>query len=490
MKKLICLFLSLVFVVTMLCACGGDPDTTPNDPNVPSVPNEPNAPDERPEEGTVAGVLYDFEKKNYDIEFLTAASNSVSSKFSIDQFPVNDGIVGQTVQDALFSRDRAIEEHLGIKLVYDDVPDYQMFDKIANTIRSGDDIYSLILGRLYDVSVGMFQNDLVYDLRSIDTIDLTQSYWNQNSVDAFTLNDKTFMATGAITNRYIYAPYALLFNMRLLNDIGQVSPYELIENEIWTFENFRYMIMDTYAEINGNDDPDIGDFYGLAPADDSQTAWFFAAGGRFSNTNEDGEIIPVYEEANHYNLLTEVLEFHKTTDVMKYNAVYDSLATFKEGRAVFHAVALGDINMLADMEDKYGIVPLPKYDDDQEHYYSNTNKYVNTMALIPTSVKNTSMVGNIVEAMAAVSQVTSLDKQYDTVLLHRQALDAQSKASLQLVVEASSYDWIYVLDPASVSTQIRLAMKGESGSKEFSSFFASVREPVQSALDELEQMHQ
>jgi hypothetical protein len=140
------------------------------------------------------------------------------------------------------------------------------------------------------------------------------------------------------------------------------------------------------------------------------------------------------------------------------------------------------------MEDRYGIVPLPKYDEEQESYYSNTNKYVNTMALIPTSVVDTDTTGLIIETLAAVSQYTSLDKQYDVVLLNRKALDAESKANLQLVVESSSYDWAYVLNPAGMSDQIRLTMRGKTDITDFAPYFASVREPVQAALDEVSEM--
>lgn len=359
----------------------------------------------------------------------------------------------------------------------------------SNSIRSGDDTYSLLLGSLNNAAVTMFNNDLLYDLNTIENIDLTQPYWNKNSVEAFTLNGKIFMATGAITNRYVYAPYALLFNTRLVESSGLANPYDLIASDDWTFENFQYLIMGTAHELNGNDTMDIEDFYGLAPADDSQTAWYFAAGGKLVEATDGGKFRSVYEEDDNYKLLNEVLEFCLSDDVMKYQSTYDSNTAFKEGRAIFHATALCDITMLSGMDDKYGIVPLPKYDAEQEDYYSNTNKFINTMALIPSSVRDTAMVGMITEALAAVSQVTSLDKQYETVLLNRQALDAESKANLKLVVESSAYDWGYVLDPAGLATTIKSAMKGQTTS-ELGPTFASIRSQVDKVLEEIAEKYE
>lgn len=496
MSRILALLMVLVMVLTLVCACKQDMPNAPDNPdsgkdtpgnNTDSDNDDPAGPTEPVD---AAGVLATFEKHDYNhYEFLIAASSSYNNVFVIDQFPTDDDMNGNTVHDALFERDRAIEEYFSIDLVYDDMLDGMIPTETSNSIRSGDDTYSLLLGSLNNAAVTMFNNDLLYDLNTIENIDLTQPYWNKNSVEAFTLNGKIFMATGAITNRYVYAPYALLFNTRLVESSGLANPYDLIASDDWTFENFQYLIMGTAHELNGNDTMDIEDFYGLAPADDSQTAWYFAAGGKLVEATDGGKFRSVYEEDDNYKLLNEVLEFCLSDDVMKYQSTYDSNTAFKEGRAIFHATALCDITMLSGMDDKYGIVPLPKYDAEQEDYYSNTNKFINTMALIPSSVRDTAMVGMITEALAAVSQVTSLDKQYETVLLNRQALDAESKANLKLVVESSAYDWGYVLDPAGLATTIKSAMKGQTTS-ELGPTFASIRSQVDKVLEEIAEKYE
>jgi hypothetical protein len=126
---------------------------------------------------------------------------------------------------------------------------------------------------------------------------------------------------------------------------------------------------------------------------------------------------------------------------------------------------------------------MPKYTVDQDRYISNANSSISTMAVLPITVKDTKMVGTIVEALAAVSQYTSLDKQYDTVLLLPQALDEKSKMNLQLVAESVSYDWGYTFDIAGLSTKISQAiLKGNVG---VADDYASVRDMFNDALSEL-----
>ena len=132
------------------------------------------------------------------------------------------------------------------------------------------------------------------------------------------------------------------------------------------------------------------------------------------------------------------------------------------------------------MEDKYGFLPMPKLDELQEEYYSNTNRFINTMAILPSSIQDVEAAGLIVEALAAVSQFTSLDKQYDTVLLNRKAVDAQSKENLKTIVESSFYDMGYVLNPANISFEIRDAIYMN---RELGSTFASLRQPVEEWLE-------
>ncbi len=480
----VAVLLLVLLLALPLVACGNDtPDQpdTPSDPTAPNTPTDPETP-VTPEQ-TAESVLHDIEKVDLgsNFEFLVAAASNYANTLYIDQFTNDDDINGDTVHDALFARDKMIEEYFGIDIYYDDVADGQIFSKIGNTVRSGDDIYSLVLGTLSGAANEMFNNELLYALNEVDTIDLTQPWWNKNSVDAFTINDQIYMATGAITNRVVFAPYGMLVNFRLREAAGLPDPYEMVKDNTWTIENFEAMIIGTSYQLDGNDTWNVTDFYGLAPSQDSETAWFFAAGGRMVEKTPDGELRAIYEEEDNYDLISWITAMYEGDDVMKYVALYDSSDAFRDSRAIFHSTALCDITRLNDMEDQYGFLPMPKLDEAQEEYCSNTNRFINTMALLPTSVQQPEKIGAVIEALAAVSQFTSLDKQYDTVLLNRRAVDAESKENLKTIVESSFYDMGYVLNPANISYEIRDAIYMN---RELGSTFASLRDPVERALQE------
>ncbi|MBQ7338482.1 MAG: hypothetical protein IJW40_08535 [Clostridia bacterium] len=484
--KLLALLMSLFLTLSMLAACA-QPDDTPEDPSTPDTP----APD------TEDGAKDDpEEEKPFDIraamealpectfagdEFLIAASSTYENAFTIDQFPMSDQKTGSLVQDALFDRDALVEEIFDITLVYDDTLDSAIYNKIGNSIRSGDDTYSLVLGSLARTALNLFNNNLIYDLNEVPHIDLEQPWWNKNSIDNFQINGKIFMATGAITNRYVYSPYAMLFNQQLIDDAALDSPYELLENNEWTLEVFAEMIEDTYRDLNANDAIDLEDFYGLAPASDSETAYYFASGASLLSKNSNDELYFTYMEDENTAILDEVIYMYDSDNVLKFEQTYDSLAAFREGRAIFHSMALCDITMLNDMEDEYGIVPMPKYSEYQKELYSNANRYISTMVLLPSSITDINNVGLIVEGLAMTAQYTSLDKQYEQVLLNRQALDAQSKASLIAVVESTTYDLCYAFDMAGMPDSLRKIIK--SGGQ-YASLYATYEGALETALED------
>lgn len=476
--KLCCVLLCFIMLLVPLAACGEGEDNTPNQPNSqqpgdqtpdtdekgdqdPDGPDQPE-PDE-PEISPDQAVLENLGKADYgSVDFVIVASSSYENRFVIDQFASDDSYNGNAVHDELFKRDSMIEEYFNINLVYDDVLDSVMATYVSGSISAGDDDYSLLLASLAKTAQPLFNNGLLRNIYDFEDIDLSQPWWNKKSVDNFELNGNIFMATGAITNRYVYAPYAMLFNTRLIDDLSLENPYDLVDRDEWTMETFAMMIEGTYQD-DGNDEIGLEDFYGLAPASDSETAYYFACGGQMVAKQGD-ELLPLYEEEKNYDILRQIIDMYLTEDVLKFKSTYDSNVTFNDGRAIFHSTALCDITMLSEMADKYGIVPMPKYDLNQTDYISNANRSISTMAVFPISIRDTKMVGMITEALAGVSQYTSLDKQYDTVLLLRQALDEQSKRNLQLVVESVSYDWGYVFDIGKVKSVIADAiLKGEAG---------------------------
>ena len=488
-RKLLTLLLTLSLLLLATVGCSNAPDTPGADDDPSSTPPEESpdsstaTPDVQPEP-TVRERIETLPDCTYaEKEFHILAASSFQNSVFISQFPIYDTVNGSLVDDALFNRDAMLEEVFGIDLVWDDLLDSQMYTQINNNIQAGDDAHGLILGSLAYVACPMLTGDLCYDLNTVPNIDLSAPHWNKNTVDNFEINDKVFFATGAITNRSVYSAFSVLFNEKLLEDNSLESPYALIKNNAWTLEKFSEMVADIYVDLNGDDKMDITDFYGYAPGNDSETAHYFGAGGSYLNKDENDVLTYTYMDERNTDILEYVIDLFDVDGVMRYTALADSITAFKESRALFHTLPLCDITMLSDMTDPYGFAPTPKLDESQEEYYTHTNRFISTMAIIPISVEDTTNAGLITEALAMASRYTSMEAQYENVMLNRQAKDDNAEEVLRMLVESSNFDLCHAFSLAGLYGEMINVINGSS-SKGYSTVYASLEDKLNTELED------
>ena len=89
---------------------------------------------------------------------------------------------------------------------------------------------------------------------------------------------------------------------------------------------------------------------------------------------------------------TEVLTAHER-----------SFKTFAEGRAYFCGITFQKIEtFLREMEDDYGVLPNPKFNEAQANY-STCVSGAGSMVIVPKSCTDPEIVGSMLEGMAALS---------------------------------------------------------------------------------------
>jgi len=92
------------------------------------------------------------------------------------------------------------------------------------------------------------------------------------------------------------------------------------------------------------------------------------------------------------------------------------------------------------MEANFGILPLPKFDEDQKNYYSVVNPYTGVMLGVPKSASELERVSIILEAMCAESKYTLQPAYYDIVLQRKYTRDEESSEMLDIIFNSRVYD--------------------------------------------------
>ena len=92
------------------------------------------------------------------------------------------------------------------------------------------------------------------------------------------------------------------------------------------------------------------------------------------------------------------------------------------------------------MEANFGILPLPKYDESQEQYFS-TMQYNNaTVMCVPQTATNLERTGAVLEAWAAESVDTLTVAYYEITLKGKYSRDDESTAMLDLIFSTRVID--------------------------------------------------
>jgi ABC-type glycerol-3-phosphate transport system substrate-binding protein len=111
---------------------------------------------------------------------------------------------------------------------------------------------------------------------------------------------------------------------------------------------------------------------------------------------------------------------------------------FDSGRALFYMNVPGYVKELRATEFDFGILPYPKYDENQEKYI-NLN-WAGTICA-PLNISNPEKVGAVVEYLGAKSHEIVLPTYFDILLNGKLTRDDESREMLEIIYGDSIYDF-------------------------------------------------
>ena len=370
-------------------------------------------------------------------------------------------ITGDVLDDALYDRNTIVTEDYGIKFVYYDNTYEKIDEDLKQQVDGGLDEYDLYVGHKYSMK-NLAQNNYLYNMADIDSMDLTASWWDALCRENMTVDGKTYLMTGDIFPSSMVITSCLTFNKKMFKDRNLTEPFALVDEGKWTMAEFSTLLTDVTDDKNGDGkvNPD-DDIYGMTTwMMDVPYSLFYGMGGMFCIVNEeglpelsynDGDIVDRYE-AIYDAIVTKQSYF--ITDETEYSKNYE---VFSDGRALFCDMTLGKISdFLLDMKDPYGIVPMPKYDGNQKTYLSFVNG-ATPLVMIAKTCKDPDFVGTIVDAMGAYNKDKVTPTIFENVTKLKAAQDPDSARMVDKVLENRVYDFAYFAD-LSIAEVVRMQL--------------------------------
>ena len=432
------LLLCLILAIGLLAACKTE---DAEDTSVAST-DASQAPTTTEEPGYVPDSLEDL---NFGEEMRLLASDEQKKHFWAAENATT------VIEKAIFKRNQTVESRLGIEIVWDlqgsnsETEKSDFIKRIEADAKSGHEIDAVACYNLIPYSLA--NKGLAVNLAQTQHIDLDGPWWPAEFLEHMLCNDKIFAlvsscGVGTLTNLS-----GVFFNIDLLEAKGIEAPYTLVKNNQWTIGKLKSLIKDTYVDKNANGVSDIEDIYGLCNSSAARmTCWYYGAGVRFSELNENGELVLTAGDVEKISHVVDTLVDLFSTDTYLYE---ESSATrytiFKEERVYFY---LSTLTLCTNMVNNnvtvnYGVVPNPKLTTEQSRYYTHIPNSHEAW-FIPTGVKNEDASSALLECMASEAYRQLNEVFFETNLKLRYAPDERLAEVYDLIRDSITFDFVYI----------------------------------------------
>ena len=359
----------------------------------------------------------------------------------------SDAENGELLNDAIFRRNRYIEDRFGCTLNITEDSYQNNSTNFRSIVMSGDNPYDIYF--LYGNTV-IGNIDSIADFNDLPYINLDAEWWNPKATSVFELGGKQIAAAGNYTLSYLSSAGCFLFNKNMYEDLGIADNiYELVREGKWTTDKFFELAATAEKDMNGDTVIDGEDRVGSI-GESHKAFWGSLINGadiKYVDKDEDG--YPYFSLKNNEKAISFIQHLVDVTNADPY--VYydtstnpDNAATdikFEDGDCLFLQTRINSIEKYRSMNDDFGIVPSPKYDETQEEYITRTT--VGEIAVLPRSydAERAENIGILLEAMAFNSQQNIVPTYKEVLLQTKYARDEDSSEMLDLVFNGVSFDF-------------------------------------------------
>ncbi|MBQ7300272.1 MAG: hypothetical protein IJW77_10560 [Clostridia bacterium] len=437
MKK--CSFVSLLLLGALLASCG--------DGETPAADKNNN--DTNPMGNDTATVT---ETDSYEYPELDCGGEPLRILNSSNAWGTYSAIdfeeeTGEALDDAVFQRNSGIEERFNTKLEVTEYDIDQAVSHFSTVTMSGEDLYDLTYLRADNLPSPLTEG-MFYDLNNVEGFRFTEPWWDGAVMKGGEIGDDNalFFASNYFSLFGFDATVCVYFNEQMFNNLDIEFPYQLVRDGKWTLERFY-----EYASLGANTNGDSSfawsengnAVYGVTTWSNGVQALLGGAGAYYLEMVNGEPVLSVTDEhfINTVNSLVEnlfsvdgVFAMFNTSDNTKPDH-YEVM--FQNNRTIMTVAQIKTSSRFRDMEDSFGILPLPKYDEAQDGYSCYISSTQLMMGLPITSL-NTLRTATVMDALAYESYRDVLPVYYE-VKVSQKGLRNEDSIEMLDIIRANRY---------------------------------------------------
>ncbi len=490
MKKLISLFLCLCMLLPLAAACsenGSTDETSPSATGSDTPAGSDGSAAEETEDSFFAANIP--EGTDYGGAVFTVLTYPDNGEIWGDVDWNATEVTGEVLNDAVYNRMQYVDELLNVKITPAYMPGSGDTATLTNSVNSGDGAYQIGTLAMQN-SFSMAQNGMIHELNTFaknGTLDLTAPWWDGNILGDLSIMGMNFALTGDIGTMYKKSIGVIMFNKVILTDHQLENPYEIMKEGRWTIDQMVDMGTKVHEDLDGDGKMTQEDRFGLICFCDMIALAMIGCDVDFCTKNTDDIPENTFMSERAVSVMEKLSTLMYNPDIT-YSwsragvGEQPAFAMYQSDKSLFYYGELHAVATMRDMESDFGIMPMPKYDEEQDSYHHCVNPNVCATIVIPKDNTLYEMTGYVMDALGAASKNTLTPAYYEVNLKGKVSRDEESTQSLDIIIATIKYDIGYL---AGLGISSMLYSMADSYNTDLASQFQKQTKVVSKTLDKM-----
>lgn len=368
----------------------------------------------------------------------TTDSETISPKVSGDT-------KASSVSRARIERNRQIREIFKVNIVTKVSGINDIFRDLKNNVLA-DTYYTDILAVPQENLGAFYADGLLMNLKNLPYIELDSPYFNQSSIDASSGGFGVYGLSGdGVFNQNLMT--GIYINKDLIRAAGLDLPYGLVYDGTWTWDK----LYEISSSVSGSLNDEIYPVTSMIADDVMRDLIFTSSGNKYMKSGVMSVPSVGFTPASAAGVvdlirlyLNDGKKFGGGLGAGDSNA--DVLAAFTEGNSLYMIGKLYVMSWMANMKTDWGVVPLPKFSEEQESYQTLTDSS-SLMLAVPVNNNNVDAASVVIQGINAGSYGWITEK-YITYHMNYILRDNDSINMIDIIMKSQVFDFAFGLGSA------------------------------------------
>ncbi len=374
---------------------------------------------------------------------------------------------GEVVDDAIYNRNRTVEERFNVELFQRIIPDGSGTSaEIIKGISSGEDTHDVALGQVTEIPKLAPEGYFLDWYTELPHVNLKSPWYIGNAAEALSVAGHAYAMIGEFDLDVLRFTYCMYFNKEIAANYDLENIYNVVSEGRWTHDYLRTLSTQIYTDLNGDGKKSEDDLLCISGDPYSAVVTYqYAYNNPTYTLDADGIPQMTLDTAKANDIVTKLNDLYWVTEGGYTQGWGTGGTAWANGNLLFYTGLFQSANAYRDLEFDFGIIPYPKYDEAQTQYYTMSDGAHGVMT-VPVTIQNPEYCSIIIEALNAETYKQVVPAYYDVSLKVKAARDDESVKALDLLMDSRVFDFGYVYNTGSLCFAIQRLVSANSNNSE------------------------